>query len=69
MVKVDDSIVKVMRFIDDLKSKSNVNILDLERFENIVFSICVSIDDLKKSRDKWKEEALKYKKELDKLKK
>jgi len=45
----------IMDFIEDLKSKTVVTISDLEKFNKKAMNLLVSIKDLRKSRDKWRE--------------
>lgn len=41
-------------FIKNLKKKTTVSILDLEKFNEKAFNIQRTIEDLRKSRDNWK---------------
>jgi hypothetical protein len=55
---------ELMDFWKALKEKAQISFKDFEQIETILFRVHASIDDLKRSRDKWKARAILAEKQL-----
>lgn len=54
---------ELIEFWNALKEKAQISFKDIEELEKILFRVHAAIDDLKRSREKWKARALKAEKQ------